>query len=151
MRGASTMRPGLSTPSGSNAVLISRKAVTKTRAEHLFVKLGAQDAVAVFTGMRATVHPHQCECFLGDGAQFADVLVALDVEHRPHVKTADRRMCVEDAGRPVPGEDLGQLLRIGGEMFQRTAQSSMIDTGFGSPRVEVMMLSPCERTYHTAA
>jgi len=54
-------------------------------AEHLGVKFGAHDAVAVFARMRALVGPHQLERLFGDGAHRLDVVLETQVEHRPHV------------------------------------------------------------------
>ena len=49
------------------------------------MKLRANDAVPVLARMRAAVFAHDGERLLGNRAQFANVLVPFDVQHRPDV------------------------------------------------------------------
>ena len=74
----------------------------------------------------ALVAPHQFARLLGDGAHLPGA-VLLHVEHRAHVQGADRGVRVPGAARAVPGEHLGQLVGVLGQMLQR--HGAVLDEG----------------------
>ena len=55
--------------------------------------------------MRAAVFAHDGERLLGDCAQFADVLVPFDVQHRPDVQATDGGVRVPRPVRSVSLEE----------------------------------------------
>ena len=94
--------------------------------------------------MRALVFAHHREGLLGDRAHLLDVELLLQVEHRPHMQAADRGVRVPGAvgavlaRRPAVSRSVYSARSSSG-----TAQSSMKETGFPSPFIDIMMLRPC--------
>ena len=111
--------PGLSTLSGIEALLDLPEIGDDARAEHRLMEFRAHDAVAVLAGMRALVFAHHREGFLGDGAHRLDVLLELQVEHRPHMQAAFGGVGIHGAAGAMLGEDRVQPVGVVGEMRQR--------------------------------
>ena len=100
---------GIEQALGIEPVLDLLERVHEPRPEHLLVKLRAHDAIAMFTRMGALVGTHECERLLGEGAHRLYILVEPQVEHRPHMQAADRRMRVPGAAGAVLRKDVGEF------------------------------------------
>src|ERR1700693_1848794 len=79
----------------------------------------AYDAVAMLAGMGALEAAHQRERLLGDRPHGDDILFEAQVENRPHMQPADRRMGVPGAAGPTLLENIGQPGGVFGEMLER--------------------------------
>ena len=92
-------------PSGSNVRLMSLERLVERRPEHLLHERAAHQAVAVLARQRAAELEHEVGDVVGDRLERADAVVGLQVDHRPHVQAADRRVRVDAGRRAVPGDD----------------------------------------------
>ena len=88
------------------------------RAEHLLVKLRADQPVAMFARMGPFVARNQVKAFFCNRPHLLDVLIELEVQNRAHMQTANRRMRIPSAARAVLFENLSQTSGIVGEVRQ---------------------------------
>jgi hypothetical protein len=82
---------------------------------------------------------------------FARPRLVLHVQDGADMQAADAGMGIPGALGAVALEHGVQALGVVGEVFERTAQSSMKETGFPSPFIDIMMLRPASRTSAIAA
>ncbi len=103
---------------GIEEILDLLERVGKTRAELPAHPFGAHEAVAVLAGKRPFVFAHHGARLLGDRAHLRRPVTA-QVEDRPHVQRADRRVRIPRAARAVPREHLRQPVDVLGQMLER--------------------------------
>ncbi len=72
----------------------------------------------MLAGERAAEFQHQVRYFLRDGFEFADALLGLEINHRPHMQASDRSVGINPGGGFVaphnvqkPGDEIAQLFR----------------------------------------
>ena len=119
MGGVSTIRPGLKRPCGSNVRFQRPERLVELRAEHLFVERTAHEAVAVLAGQRAAEFEHEVGHLVGDRLELRHAVRGLEIDDRPHVQAADRRVRV-DAGRGVMTLDDGdETLDVVAQLLRR--------------------------------
>jgi hypothetical protein len=99
--------------------LTAPKGADQAGAEHGLLEFAADDAVAVFAGVRALGGADQFEGGFGDGAHGFDIVLEAAVEHRADVQGAFRGVGVPGAARAVAFEQLGQTIGVVGEVFER--------------------------------
>ena len=88
-----------------------------SRAEQAFVQVAARQAVAVFAAHGAAKLDRQVAHFSRNGLQVVDVDAGAQIEHRPDVQTAHRRVTVERTLGVVPGHDLAKPLDERGQVL----------------------------------
>ena len=80
-------------------------------------------------GMGTPVFEHHVERLLGDRPHGLHVLIQPEVQHRPHVQAAHRRMGVPGAHGAVLPEDPGEALGVFRQVLQR--HRAVLDEGDG--------------------
>ena len=109
---------GVERAGGVERILHRLERADDAGAEHAFVELGADNAVAVLAAVAALVLAHQGEAFLGDGAHGADVRRVLHVEDGADVQAADAGVGIPGALGAVLREHVVQALGVVGEIRQ---------------------------------
>ena len=99
----------------------------------------------MLAGMRPFVGPHELKSLLGNGPHRLDVLLKAQIEHRPHMQTADGRVRIPGAAGSVLLENIGQPLVYSARCSSGTAQSSRRRPVFPASFMDIMMLRPAVR------
>ena len=73
----------------------------------------------MFARKCSAVLEHQLGDFLGDGLELAHAFLGLEVDHRPHMKAADRGVRIDAGRRPVARDDLQELVDIVAQVLGR--------------------------------
>ena len=111
---------------GVNRLLQLSERLVEHASIHLLLKRAAHQAVAVLARKSTAVLEHQLGDLFGDGRELAHALLGLEVDHRPDVQAADRRVGIDAGLGLMPGDQrqelgdvIAQMLRRDGRVFNK--------------------------------
>ena len=110
---------GIEEAVGIERPLYLSERVVEHGAEHLLGERTAYQPVAVLAGQRAAELEHQIGDVVRDRFEPPDPFGGLEVDDRPHVQTADRRVRVDAGPRAMGGDDLQKAIDVVAQLFGR--------------------------------